>query len=90
MWNEKVKDYILALDCEGAEDISEAFIWTPDPVQAPADQADPALDYGHLPNGTVVQRKTRRKHAAAFSYIQNALSPAVVQRSFQKEKSRAH
>ena len=28
LWSEKIKDHILALDCEDAEDIWEAFIWT--------------------------------------------------------------
>ena len=75
MWNEKVKDFILALDCDGAEDIWEAYIWTPDPAQA--NQPDPALGYNNLPNANAAQRKTRQKHAAAFSYIRKSLSPAV-------------
>ena len=29
IWSEKVKDYILALDCEDAEDIWEAFFSDP-------------------------------------------------------------
>ena len=43
LWSEKVKDHILALDCEDAEDIWEAFTWTPDPNQPLESQADPAL-----------------------------------------------
>jgi hypothetical protein len=78
LWSEKVKDHILALDCEDAEGISwEAFIWTPNPAQLPADQEDPALVYSILPSGSVAQRKTKQKHAAAYAYIRKALSPAV-------------
>ena len=50
LWSEKVKDHILALDCEDAEDIWEAFTWTPDPNQPLANQVDPALAYNKMPS----------------------------------------
>ena len=77
LWSEKIKDHILALDCEDAEDIWEAFTWTPDPNQPLENQADPALAYNKLPSTNVAQRKTKQKHAAAYAYIRKALSPAV-------------
>jgi hypothetical protein len=77
LWSEKIKDHILALDCEDAEAIWDAFTWTPDPAQPSANQEDPALAYSSLPSSNAPQRKTKQKHAAAYAYIRRALSPAV-------------
>ena len=30
-WIERAKDHILALDCDEAEEMWEAFLWAPDP-----------------------------------------------------------
>ena len=95
VWSEMIKDYILCLDCEDAEDIWEAAWWDHDAAvkaaRAAADEAgddaepdpveDPADDYNALPSSSAAAKKTKTCHAKAFAYIRRSLSPPIFEKT---------
>ena len=95
VWIEMIKDYILALDCEDAEDMWEAFEWDRGAaveaaiaVRAAAGAeaeveaiVDPADAFSALPSGNQAQRKLKHQHAKAFAYIRRSLSPPIFEKT---------
>ena len=90
VWIEHIKDYILALDCEGADTIWEAYEWAPqsEPPEPEYDDdgkadpdTDPALGFNALPSSSATQRKFKQKHAQAFAFIRRSLSSAIFEKT---------
>ena len=96
VWSEMIKDYILGLDCEGAEDICDAAWWDRDAAllaaravaaqtgddTEPEPVEDPADNFNTLPSGSAAQRKLKTCHAKAFAYIfRRSLSPPIFEKT---------
>ena len=90
-----VKDYILAMDCDNAEDMWDAVEWDREAAvlaaevaaaqaggdAVPAPVVDPADEYNALPVGNAAQRKLKQQHAKAFAYIRRSLSPPIFEKT---------
>jgi hypothetical protein len=72
-WEQRMKDYILALDHDDAADIWLAYVWVPEGDEPGNDPAN--RDY--LIANSAPERKLRTQHNKAFKYIRSCLSPAV-------------
>ena len=95
VWSEMIKDYILSLDCDGAEVIWDVAVWDHDAAviaaraaadaagddAVPAPVVDPANTFDALPSGTATQRKFKTCHAKAFAYIRRSLSPPIFEKT---------
>ena len=53
VWSEMIKDYILSLDCDGAEGIWDAAVWDHDAAVIAARAAADADDDGAVPGPVV-------------------------------------
>ena len=90
-----IKDYILSLECDDAEDIWNSAKWDRDAAvkaaRAAADEAvddaepepveDPADNYNTLATTTAGERKFKQCHAEAFAYIRRSLSPLIFEKT---------
>ena len=95
VWSEMIKDYILAMDCDNAEDMLDAIEWDYDATlnaahaaaalagdgAGPAPVVDPADAYNVLPSGNAAQRKFKQQHAKAFACIRRSLSPHIFKKT---------
>ena len=90
-----IKDCILSLECDNAEDIWDAAWWDYDAAvraaRAAADEAgddaepepvkDPDDYYDALASSTAAERKIKTCHAKAFAYIRRSLSPPIIEKT---------
>ena len=95
IWIEMVKDYILAMDCDNAEDMWDAFEWDREAAvlaaevaaaqaggdAVPAPVVDPADAFNALPAGNAAQRKLKQQHAKSFAFIRRSLSPPIFEKT---------